>query len=57
MPFVIPDMKKQIEIDFVVRKLLIKYTPDMHFGLEKILCEVFDINFDSSHSDLSKGNF
>jgi Alw26I/Eco31I/Esp3I family type II restriction m6 adenine DNA methyltransferase len=57
MPFVIPDTKKQVEVDFIVRKLLIKYTPDMHIKLEEILCEIFDINFDSRNLNLTKGNY
>lgn len=57
MPLVIPDTKKQVEIDFVVRKLLIKYTADMHMKLEKILCEVFDVTWDSREMNLAKGNF
>jgi hypothetical protein len=56
MPFIIPDSKKQTEIDFVVRKLLIKYTPDMHKKLEEMLCEVFDIPFDLNDLNLTKGN-
>lgn len=54
MPLIIPDAKKQTEIDFVVRKLLIKYTQDMHVNLEKLLCEVFDIDFDANNVNLTK---
>ena len=57
MPFVIPDTKKQVEVDFIVRKLLIKYTPDVHIKLEEILCEIFNINFDSRNFNMAKGNF
>lgn len=49
MPLIIPDAKKQVEIDFIVRKLLIKYTHDLHVNLEKLLCEVFDVNLDASY--------
>lgn len=57
MPLVIPDSKKQVEIDFVVRKLLIKYTPDMHLKLEEMLCEVFSISFDKNNINLAIGKF
>ena len=57
MPFVIPDIKKQVEVDFIVRKLLIKYTPDVHINLEEILCEIFNINFDSRNFNMAKGIF
>lgn len=57
MPFVIPDTTKQVEVDFIVRKLLIKYTPDVHIKLEAILCEIFNINFDSRDFNMAKGNF
>jgi hypothetical protein len=54
---VIPDIKKQVEVDFIVRKLLIKYTPDVHINLEEILCEIFNINFDSRNFNMAKGIF
>jgi len=57
MPFVIPDIMKQVEVDFIVRKLLIKYTPDVHINLEEILCEIFNINFDSRNFNMAKGIF
>lgn len=55
MPFVIPEARKQVEIEFIVRKLLIKYTPNMHLKLEEMLCEVFEIDFDARKLDRTKG--
>jgi Alw26I/Eco31I/Esp3I family type II restriction m6 adenine DNA methyltransferase len=43
MPLMIPELSKQSEIDFIVRKLLIKYSKELHTELEIKLCAIFNL--------------
>ena len=48
MPLVIPELSIQTEIDFIVRKLQIKYSKDLHLELENKLCAIFNLQISSS---------
>lgn len=45
MPFVVPSISTQLEIDAQVKKLLIRYSYDAHIEIERKLCQIFEIAF------------